>query len=191
MSSPARAPHGGYQLTLATIVARYKAKTPGVDAALDATVFLDARNEPQPDLFLRIKEECGGKSWVNSEKYLEGAPELVAEIAYSTRAIDLHAKKENYARAGILEYIVVCVEPKEVIWFDLKRNRQLPRDAKGVVQSQVFPGLWLDTKALLGDDLKRALRTLNRGLATKEHAEFVQRLNRRSKHNGKQAGTED
>jgi hypothetical protein len=40
-------------------------------------------------------------------------------------------------------------------------------------RSQVFPGLWLDPHALFDDDSERLFATLDRGLATPEHAAFV------------------
>ena len=61
-------------------------------------------------------------------------------------------------------------------WFDLRADRELEIDADGVLRSCVFPRLWIDTKAVLANDLTRALATLEQGLSTSEHAEFVQRL---------------
>lgn len=60
----------------------YKAATPGVGFADNTTVLLDADNEPhepQPDALLRIEQ--GGQSRINQDDYLEGAPELIIEIA--------------------------------------------------------------------------------------------------------------
>lgn len=57
----------------------YKAATPGVGVADNTTVLLDADNEPQPDAILRI--ETGGQSRINQDDYVEGAPELIVEIA--------------------------------------------------------------------------------------------------------------
>jgi len=45
-----------------------------------------------------------------------------------------------------------------------------------VIRSDVFPGLWLDVPALLKGDLARVLATLQRGLRSVEHAEFVTEL---------------
>lgn len=57
----------------------YKAATPGVGLADNTTVIIDADNEPQPDAILRI--EVGGQSRINQNDYLEGAPELIVEVA--------------------------------------------------------------------------------------------------------------
>jgi hypothetical protein len=39
-----------------------------------------------------------------------------------------------------------------------------------------LPGLWLDVAALLEGNLSRVLAVLQKGLATPEHAAFVERL---------------
>ncbi|HXT60577.1 MAG TPA: hypothetical protein VN699_18185, partial [Pirellulales bacterium] len=49
-------------------------------------------------------------------------------------------------------------------------------DADGIFRSTVFPGLWLDEPALLSADAARLLQTLRTGLASAEHAAFVQAL---------------
>ncbi|WP_297640371.1 hypothetical protein [Caldilinea sp.] len=56
----------------------------------------------------------------------------------------------------------------------------MPVDAEGVVRSQVFPGLWLNRAAMLEGDLAQALATLEKGLASEEHAIFCQTLRQRS-----------
>lgn len=176
MASPAKRPHSRRDGDLGTVFGTYTAYTPGVDYGHNATVILGRKNEPQPDSFLRICEDCGGQSRLDVEDYIVGSPELLAEIALSSVAIDLHAKKDDYQDAGVIEYIVVCVEEEQVVWFDLQRSRQLRADDEGVIRSRVFPGLWLDTKALIEEDSLRLIETLNRGLAAPEHRKFVEKL---------------
>jgi Uma2 family endonuclease len=43
---------------------------------------------------------------LSADDYIEGAPELVVEIAASSAAYDLHDKKKAYRRNGVQEYIV-------------------------------------------------------------------------------------
>ena len=43
----------------------------------------------------------------------------------------------------------------------------LPAD--GIYRSTVFPGLWLDSSALLGGALDRVLAVVNEGLKSPEH----------------------
>ena len=85
-------------------LANYEAATPGVEFGDNATVILDADNETQPDALLRI--ETGGESIINEDDYIEGAPELIVEIAASTASYDLHDKKNVYRRSGVKEYLV-------------------------------------------------------------------------------------
>ena len=54
-------------------------------------------------------------------------------------------------------------------------------DSEGVYRSSVFPGLWLDSKALFKDDLAKMLETLQKGLASDEHQRFVTELAKRRK----------
>jgi Uma2 family endonuclease len=175
MASPERLPHAKYTLLLAGVLSRYEAETIGVEAASDATILLADDSEPQPDLMLRITPGCGGQSWTD-ELYVAGPPELVIEIAHSTLALDLHDKKDDYQRNGILEYIVLCVEDEKIHWFDLLsgRSKKLPSDS--ILRSKIFPGLWIDSHSLFGRDAKQLLRVLDRGLATPQHARFVRRL---------------
>ncbi|MGB9753968.1 Uma2 family endonuclease [Roseiflexus castenholzii] len=152
----------------------YVAATPGVELADSATVRLDLENEVQPDALLRL--ECGG-SRVGDDDYLEGAPELVVEIAASSAAYDLYDKKRAYARNGVREYVVVQIYERRIDWFVLRNAEYVtlpPTD--GVLRSEVFPGLWLAVDAFWANDLARMLTVAREGLATAEHAAFVTRL---------------
>jgi Uma2 family endonuclease len=141
------------------------------------TTILGELSEPQPDLGLRILPECGGQSrYTANRKYVLGPPELLAEIAFSTRAIDLNQKKMDYRSVGVAEYVVLCVEEQEVHWFDFRNRRSLRPNAEGIYCSRVFPGLWIDGPALLDRNSARVEEVLRKGLANKEHAKFVERL---------------
>jgi Uma2 family endonuclease len=176
MTSPLRRSHGNYHLKLGLALELYAGATPGVEGVDNATTILGEESEPQPDLALRILEEYGGRSRVNQDDYVEGPPELVAEIAYSTRAIDLHGKRDDYQRAGVIEYLVLCVEERELHWFDFRTGRPIHPNREGVSRSRVFPGLWIDNQALLDRNSARIVEVAYQGLACREHAAFVKRL---------------
>ena len=90
MPSPARyTQHGNPHFHLSVWLGIYVSATPGVDGAADSTVRLDLDNEPQPDLMLRITGPRGS-SHVDADGYLQGAPELVVEVAASSVSYDLH-----------------------------------------------------------------------------------------------------
>ena len=176
MASPLRWPHGNYHLKLGSVLDLYTDYTPGVEAGDNATAILDDQSEPQPDLALRIAAEYGGQSYLNKRKYLTGAPEWLGEIAYSSRTVDLHAKRDDYERAGVLEYLVLCIEEQELHWFHFPSGRMIKPDAAGIYRSRVFPGLWIDGPALLARKSRQLRKVLRQGLASPGHARFVKRL---------------
>ncbi len=176
VASPLKRMHGTYHPELTLVLGLYKAATPGVEIADNMTTILGEESEPQPDLLLRILAEHGGQSSYNKEDFLEGAPELVAEIAHSTRAIDMNRKRLDYLRAGVQEYIVFCIAERELFWFHFPSRRKLKPDREGVWKSRVFPGLWLHGPALVEQDSARLVATVQRGLTTAEHAAFAERL---------------
>lgn len=178
MASPVKEEHGSPHMDITTWLGIYKALTPGVAGSTEGTVRLDPDNEPQPDVHLRILQTHGGQSRVDADKYIEGAPELVVEVAASSASYDLHEKLNVYRRNGIREYVVWRVYDEAVDWFVLREGKYelLPPNAAGVHQSQVFPGLWLDAAALLRGDLAMVLRVVHEGIASTDHVEFVERL---------------
>ncbi len=88
----------------------------------------------------------------------------------------MHRKKEDYQKAGVIEYLVLCLKEKELHWFSFKPQRRIAPDSRGIYCSRVFPGLWIDGPALLARNLPRLIKVVQRGLASREHAAFVQRL---------------
>jgi hypothetical protein len=177
--SPLKRQHGIHHLVLGGLFAAYAARTPGIEVGDNATLLLGEDAEPQPDLYLRLLPESGGQSRTTEDDYILGAPELIAEIAHSSRAIDLHAKRDDYARYGVHEYLVVTLREGRIRWFDLRAGRELEAAADGILRLQAAPGLWVDRAALFANDHARAMATLERGLAAPEHATFVRRLSAR------------
>jgi Uma2 family endonuclease len=170
VASPLRAKaHGKPHSAIITWLGVYSAATPGVGCYDNPTVRLDADNEPQPDAVLRVEQ--GGQSRISDDDYIEGAPELIIEIAASSASYDLHDKLRIYRRNGVQEYIVWRTYSQQIDWFYLEDGdykRQVPNPA-GIFQSQQFPGLWLAGAALLAGDLAAVLHTLQQGMATPEH----------------------
>jgi Uma2 family endonuclease len=175
VASPLKRRHGTNHLPLGTLFFTYELSTPGVESGDNTTILLGEEGEPQPDLYLRILPEFGGQSRTTVDDYVAGAPELLTEIAHSSRAIDLHAKRDDYARYGVREYLVLCLRERQLRWFDLRADRELAADADGIIRVRCFPGLWIDVEALLNKD-PRLMIVLQQGLATPEHADFVRAL---------------
>lgn len=176
VASPLKNLHSKNHMRLSSIFDAYEAATPGVQAGDNATVFLSKTDEVQPDLFLRILPKHGGQTRDTNDGYIAGAPELIGEIAYSSRSVDLHIKRKRYAKAGVIEYLVVCLDPREIYWFDFRTGRTLEPDSCGILRSRVFPGLWVGSDALIDLEYAELMETLKQGLATSDHLAFVNRL---------------
>jgi Uma2 family endonuclease len=176
MASPLRVEHSDYEDEIGFALGIYRRATPGVQVLHNATTILGKESEPQPDLGVRILPEFGGQSRDSEDGYVQGAPELITEIAYSTRAIDMHQKRVDYQGAGVVEYLVLCVEDQELHWFHFPSHSSLKPNRQGIYRSRVFPGLWIDGTALLARDSVRITNVVRQGLAHREHAAFVKRL---------------
>jgi Uma2 family endonuclease len=163
-------------------LAHYVASTPGVELADNATVRLDLDNQPQPDALLRIKSELGGQSRISNDDYIEGAPELIVEIAGSTASYDLYDKLQVYRRHGVREYIVWQVYDQKIDWFYLQEGKylKLEPDSSGLIESQIFQGLVLSVTSLLGYNLAEVLSELGKHLNTEKHQIFVKQLQQKN-----------
>jgi Uma2 family endonuclease len=178
MSPPISSDHGQANGLIAFIFGHYASATPGVVFAVNASVRLDGRNEYQPDVMLWITSGNIGGAAVGANGLLEGRPELVVEIALSSRSYDLNEKKAVYQRNQVPEYIVWEVMDARIQWFILEKGEYVLSEerADGTHRSRVFPGLWLNLRALLSGDDKKALRVLDKGIRSVEHKTFVKHL---------------
>lgn len=159
----------------------YVMATPGTLGGDNSTLKLDLKNEPQPDAFLMIAPELGGRVQFDEDGYIIGGPELINEIAASSASYDLHSKLEAYRRNNVQEYVVWRVFDNAIDWFFLAGGNyeRLPCDA-GIYRSRVLPGLWLDVAALLEGNLLKVFQLVQQGIATPEHRQFVEGLNARA-----------
>jgi hypothetical protein len=170
--------HSQANVSLIGWLAFYRWHTPGLKPGLNVTVILDDGNEPQPDACLMLPVEAGGQTRRGPGDFLHGCPELIAEGARRSKSHDLGAKMAVYLRHGVREYLVWRTADRALDWFSARGgalDRREP-DERGVLRSEVFPGLWLNVPALLRDDGQALLGTLQEGLATPEHADFLGRL---------------
>lgn len=156
----------------------YVAATPKTRLGDNASVRLDWENEAQPDAFLMLEPARGGNVEIAPDDYLDGAPELVIEVAASSVAYDLHSKKRVYQRNGVQEYLVLQPRERRQDWFVLRGGvyETLSANEDGVITSQVFPGLWLNVSAFWEGDLAALLATLQNGIASPEHGTFVEKF---------------
>jgi Uma2 family endonuclease len=177
MASPLTNSHSDFHITLAAWIVQYVAATPGCWGGLELTWLMGHRDVPQPDVSLRILPEYGGQSR-NEGNYSAGAPELIVEVAVSSRARDLGVKLKLYERMGVREYLIAVAGKQQFHWKLLTDAgyQNLEPAADGILRSPSFPGLWLDPAARWRGDLTRLFAILQEGLATPEHAAFVARL---------------
>lgn len=173
MPSPVRINHSECHADIITILGLYRIATPGVRVSDNATIRLDAQNEPQPDALLRLES---GRTHDSDDEYIEGSPELIIEIAGSSASFDMYEKLEMYQRNGVQEYVVWQIYEKQLNWFQLREGRYIPLlpDGEGIICSRVFPGLYVAVEALLSGDMDRTAAALQKGLESEEHAAFLQ-----------------
>jgi Uma2 family endonuclease len=179
VASPVRVSrHGQPHSDIITWLGNYRSATPGVMVCDNTTVRLDAENEPQPDALLRIDESCGGQSCISEDDYIEGAPELIVEIAASSASYDLHDKLRAYRRNGVREYLVWLTQEQAFRWYILQEGEYVLQqpDELGVLRSQVFPGLQLAVAELLAGNMPQVLAVLQEGIDSELHGVFVQQL---------------
>jgi Uma2 family endonuclease len=165
VASPTRATHGQPHFDAIGWLYAYCSITPGVQAAAEATVYLSDDDEFQPDvcLFYDPPRQASGAR-LTEDKYIEGTPDLVVEIAASSAAYDLHDKLESYRRAGVPEYIVWQVYEGRIIWLRLSDGQyvRLEPDDRGVIASEIFPGLRLNVPAMLTGNRAAVVAELTR-----------------------------
>jgi len=181
MPSPLGRPHGKTDWMVATWAGVYAGATPGCDGASNSTWFMRT-DAPQPDCALWLLPEYGGKSGEEG-RYGAGPAEFIAEVSVSSKERDLGPKLQLYQKTGVKEYLTVLIQEEEARWHRLVAGhyRVLPPGEDGVLRSVVFPGLWLSPEALFAGDIAKLLATLQEGLDSQEHAEFVRRLARKKR----------
>ena len=179
MASPVRVNgHGKPHAQIIALLFTYCLATPGLEIGDNITVRLDLDNEPQPDVAVWVSEDCGGRAIISDDDYLEGAPELIVEVAASSAAYDLHEKLRLYRRHGVEEYLVWRAYDGAFDWFSLQNEEyvRLMPDDTGLIASRVFPGLQLNVVALLKGDTAGAADNLQAGLRDESHTAFVAQL---------------
>ena len=89
--------------------------------------FVWARSsEPQPDAMMYIRPEHGGRIRISEDDFVEGGPELVAEVAASSIPFDTGEKLNLYQRYDVQEYIVWRVPEQEIDWYARREGRYVP-----------------------------------------------------------------
>jgi Uma2 family endonuclease len=161
--SPARwGKHGKHQVLVQFWLGMYLVDRPEIGVGDNDTIYLTGGHEVQPDAFLFRLTGPNAGARETDDGYIEGAPELVVEVAASSASYDLHDKKEAYRLAGVPEYVVWRVLDEQIDWFRLQNGAYVPvePDANGMIESTVFPGLRLNVTAMLAGDRGAILSAL-------------------------------
>jgi Uma2 family endonuclease len=174
--------HGDFHCLASGCLGLYRSHTPGTSSRLGATWVMGPRDVPQPDLALFVRPDFGGPTRVEDD-LMHGVPELIVEITDTETSRDLGIKLDLYQIVGVSEYLTILIEKETTIWRCLEggRYREMKPGRDGILKSQSFPGLWLNTKALFAGDELGLLATLEQGLASPEHTAFVRSLAARKK----------
>lgn len=138
---------------MTTWLMTYALSHPGTRVGNDGTVRMSPMDVVQPDVMMwRVQ---GGTARIGEDNYVEGAPELVVEVAASSAAYDLHTKKESYRRAVVKEYIVWRPLDAMIDWCrlnDAGEYENVLADAEGTFESNEFPELRLSAPLMLRGD---------------------------------------
>jgi Uma2 family endonuclease len=118
-------------------------------------VFLDEFNAPQPDLVFVGKDQQA----IVAGNGIEGVPLLVVEVVSpSSTYRDRITKKSLYERCGVAEYWLVDPLDDLIEIFGLTNGRYELLGAatpdEGNLTSAVLPGIPLNARALLTDDIQ-------------------------------------
>jgi Uma2 family endonuclease len=95
MPSPVGNTHSSAHAAIVGWLFAYCAATRGVRLGDNVTVRLDATSEVQPDACLRLDK--GGRSRVDADDFIAGAPELVVEVAANSASYDLARSSKRIA----------------------------------------------------------------------------------------------
>ena len=141
VASPVRQRYHGRQHShLNFWLSAYEGRTPGVEVGDNSTVGLNLENMPQPDCVLFVQPEHGGQVRIGEKGYIEGAPDLVAEVTASSASYDLGKKLSTFERNGVREYVIWRVLDRQVDWFALREGRfdRLSPRGDGILCSSCF-----------------------------------------------------
>ena len=75
------------------------------------------------------------------------------------------------------EYLAWITGEQRLVWWESSQGeyQEIGAAPEGLLKSGVFPGLWLETSALLRGDMQAVLSSLQRGIDSPEHAAFLSR----------------
>ena len=163
---------------IVTWLGLYRARTPGVQVLDGATAILGRKSEPQPDVPLRILPEYGGQSQ-NKRGFVRRRP------GTGRRGRQGHALHRPWSQAQRLRtrrrpgIHRAGARPRRG---DLVRLAEAPageacrREPEACTARKSFPGSGSTRRRCSQTTSRACCATLDKGLATPEHAAFVAKL---------------
>ena len=117
-------------------------------ASPPAAVYQDLTTILSPELQRAVAPDLvvilSGRDDIGGRVYVEGVPDLVAEILSTDRRHDLVRKRRIYAAAGVKEYWIVDPRNDTVLPLELRGREYAERPALGVgdiLTTPLLPGL--------------------------------------------------
>ena len=158
--------HGEPHFDLIGWLGHYATATPGVEGGDNSSLRLDLDNMPQPDAFLYDPAPHRRPGRISEDDYIEGGPELIAEVASSSVSYDLHDEAPtSIAAMGCANTSSGGSGTGRSTGSSCARGSTSGcRSARtGIYRSEVFPGLWLDPAALIRGDSRRVVEVVGAG----------------------------
>ncbi len=107
----------------------------------------ELQRAPEPDLVIILNENRN----ITEGVWVEGAPDIVAEILSTDRSRDLSYKRRIYAEAGVREYWPIDPRNDTVTQLELRDGEYVERAVLGVgdtASTPLLPGLSLPLAAI-------------------------------------------
>ena len=98
--------HGRQHSHLNFWLCAYEGSTPGVEVGDNSTYGSTLITCPSRIACCSFSRNTAGEVRIDDDGYIEGAPDLVAEVAASSVSLDLGNKLTAYRRNGVREYVV-------------------------------------------------------------------------------------
>ena len=116
--------------------------------------------------FLRLESGLGGHSQISGDDYIEGAPELIIEIAASSTDYDLKVKFEVYQHCDVQEYIVWQTEDEQFDWFRLIEGVYVPLTGEcgGHHRKSIFPRLTVSSRSIVSKGFGNRFSGITKGV---------------------------
>ena len=112
-------------------------------------VILGENNTYQPDLLFILESN----KKIIEETKINGTPDMVVEVLSPSNAYyDLVIKKKIYESSGVKEYWIVDPIQDTLDLYVLQNNKfqhKVQIEKKGIIPSEIFPGLDLDLEQIL------------------------------------------